>query len=216
MGRVDWSNVSYNTYPPSLTPSLPPIRPTGAPSTSTLATTAHGMVLGRHTSSSRCISTPFTTTGRPPPYAPLTHACGVPWYDAPPRAFLPSLPPSLPPDLSPHLLSTRYLRLCPLFYICSLRTQPFFPPSLPPSSVQGVCYEHLDRRAEAIKCLERAVCNNDRCRGRGGGRRGGREGRRTREKERRGGGAIHLTLTPCLCVASMLNLCLTLIPWVSL
>lgn len=29
-------------------------------------------------------------------------------------------------------------------------------------SFQGVCYEQLDRRNEAIKCYERAVCNNDR------------------------------------------------------
>jgi len=41
----------------------------------------------------------------------------------------------------------------------------------------------LDRRAEAIKCHERAVCNNDRYRGREGRRGGEREGGRANEKE---------------------------------
>ena len=77
-------------------------------------------------------------------------------------------PPSLPLSPPPSLLYS----LC-FFHVLSLPrylsayiilnhplTNPSLPPSLPPS--QGVCYEQLDRRAEAIKCYERAVCNNDR------------------------------------------------------
>ncbi len=27
----------------------------------------------------------------------------------------------------------------------------------------GVCFEHLERKPEALRCYERAVCNHDRC-----------------------------------------------------